>query len=124
MPSCVSHTYAPCAQEGGLKARTKVQDKSLREAAIHRRKAGRFQQMAQNWVESLFTESLIMLLVIFDISLTVVETESAAAGKIEVRETPSRSHTSPQSQPRRCAHPPTKPTRAEGKGIMMMSTKW
>lgn len=84
MPSCFTHTCAPCAQEDGLIARTKLQDKSLREAAIHRRKAGRFQQMAQNWVESLFTESLIMLLVIFDISLTVVEAESAKAGKTEV----------------------------------------
>jgi hypothetical protein len=40
--------------------------------------------MAQNWVESLFTESLIVLLVIFDISLTVVEAELAKAGKTEV----------------------------------------
>jgi hypothetical protein len=107
-------------------ARTKLQDKSLREAAIHRRKAGRFQQMAQNWVESLFTESLVMLLVIFDISLTVVEAESAKAGKTEVRNTLSRSHIRAQAQPRRCAHPPTQPNlrlRAEGKGIMMINTK-
>jgi hypothetical protein len=103
-------------------ARTKLQDKSLREAAIHRRKAGRFQQMAQTWVESLFTESLIMLLVIFDISLTVVEAESAKAGKTEVCRHPlTLTH-----QSRRCAHPPTQPTlrpRAEGKAIMMINTK-
>jgi hypothetical protein len=94
-------------------ARTKIRDKFLKEAAIKRRMAGRVQQMAQNWVESPLTELLIMLLVILDISLTVVEAGSAKAevrhtlSRSHIRHTLSRSHMRPPSQPRSCAHPPT-----------------
>jgi hypothetical protein len=113
---CLSHlrplTPTP-PQDGGLVARTKIRDKFLKEAAIKRRMAGRVQQMAQNWVESPLTELLIMLLVILDISLTVVEAGSAKAevrhtlSRSHIRHTLSRSHMRPPSQPRSCAHPPT-----------------
>jgi hypothetical protein len=60
-------------QTKGLRVHTKGEAKLLKEAAIGQARISRTQKMAQEWVESPFTEFLILILLVLDLALTIYE---------------------------------------------------
>lgn len=62
---------------GAVQVRRTDERQTLKDAAANKLRTTRFQKLAQAWVESPFTEFLIMSLLVLDISLTVVESYAA-----------------------------------------------
>ena len=61
---------------GAVQVRRTDERQTLKDAAAVKLRTTRLQKLAQTWVESPFTEVLIMVLLVLDISLTIVESYS------------------------------------------------
>ena len=66
-------TYVRVKQEEKRLVIPRAENKSLKEVAGANQRIPRFQKMAQEWVESPFTEFMIMLLLVLDLGLTIHE---------------------------------------------------
>jgi len=68
--------------DGILRPRTIAEGRSLKNALEGKAHISRFRKMAQEWVESPFTEFLIMLLLCLDLSLTIWEAATPNDSKV------------------------------------------
>ena len=74
--SSEADTHLARTQTGELQVRTKAEATRHRNASLGKVKMTRVQKLAQEWVESIFTELLIMVLLVMDLSLTIYEFKS------------------------------------------------
>jgi len=75
-------------ETGGLQVRTANEAKYLKEAALGQKSVSRMQKIAQEWVENPITELLIMLLLVLDLSLTIVEIRNPKPSSLAHRDNP------------------------------------
>ena len=73
---------------GAVKVRKTDERQTLKDAAAASLRTTRLQKLAQTWVESPFTELLIMLLLVLDICLTLVESSSSKYDGLANRDNP------------------------------------